>query len=81
MRISIGGIEEYTHVVWADRVEKLAVNILDTNNLLVSRAKKTLPKTIRRIIGRKSMTWAELCKAVQDIGYEEILEAQRKERE
>lgn len=80
-RISVGGIDEYTHVVWADKVEKLAANIPDTNNLLVASVRKSLPKTIRRIIGGKTMTWAEFCKAIRDVGHEEILEAQSDERE
>jgi hypothetical protein len=80
-RTSVGGIDEYTHVVWADKVEKLAANIPDTNNLLVASVRKGLPKTIRRIIGGKTMTWAEFCKTVRDIGHEEILEAQSDERE
>jgi hypothetical protein len=81
LRISVGGIDEYTHVVWADKVEKLAANIPDTNNLLVASVRKALPKTIRKIIGGKTMTWAEFCKTVRDIGHEEILEIQNEERE
>ena len=64
LRTSVKGIDEYTHVVWADKVEKLAANIPDTNNLLVASIRKALPKTIRRIIGGKTMTWAEFCKLV-----------------
>ena len=33
---SIGAKEELTHVVWADKVERLVDNIPDTNNLLVA---------------------------------------------
>src|SRR5258707_10542062 len=29
-KVKVGGIEEYTHVVWADRVERLANNFPDS---------------------------------------------------
>ena len=41
---SLGAEEELSHVVWADKVERLAGDIPDTNNLLVTSTRKKLPK-------------------------------------
>lgn len=78
---SIGAEEELTHVVWADKVERLAGDIPDTNNLLVSAARKNLPKAISRIVGWKATTWKELCDAVRAISLEELLEKIEDERD
>ncbi|KAG5635845.1 hypothetical protein H0H81_009952 [Sphagnurus paluster] len=71
---SLGAEEELTHIVWADKVERLAGDIPDTNNLLVSGARKALPKAIARIVGWKATTWKELCDAVRAILLEELME-------
>jgi hypothetical protein len=34
-RVKVKGVEEFTHVVWADKVEQLAAAIPDTNGLLI----------------------------------------------
>ena len=78
---SIGGEEELSHVVWADKVERLAGDIPDTNNLLVVSTRKRLPKPIVRLIGLKAMTWKELADAVRSITLEELLEKVEEERD
>lgn len=34
--VKVHGVEELAHVVWANKIEKLAAAILDTNSLLIS---------------------------------------------
>ena len=53
---SVGAEEELLHVVWADRVERLADDIPDTNNLLVASTRKKLPKLLLKLVGLKPMT-------------------------
>lgn len=50
MAASVGAEEELSHVVWADKVERLAGDIPDTNNLLVASTRKKLPKPIIKLI-------------------------------
>ena len=78
---SVGAEEELSHVVWADKVERLAGDIPDTNNLLVASTRKKLPKPIIKLIGLKPMTWKELADAVRDISLEEIMEKVEEERD
>ena len=78
---SIGAEEELSHVVWADKVERLAGDIPDTNNLLVASTQKKLPKAITKLIGLKTMTWKELADAVRDITLEELTEKIEEERD
>ena len=53
---SIGAEEELSHVVWADKVERLVGDIPDTNNLLVTSTRQKLPKPLTKLIGLKAMT-------------------------
>ena len=78
---SVGAEEELSHVVWADKVERLASDIPDTNNLLVVSTRKKLPKSIIKLIGLKAMTWKELTDAVRSITLEELLEKVEEERD
>ena len=77
---SIGAEEELSHVVWADKVERLAGDIPDTNNLLVASTRKKLPKPLMKLIGLKAMTWKELADAVRSISLEELMEKMEEER-
>jgi hypothetical protein len=78
---SVGAEEELSHVVWADKVERLAGDIPDTNNLLVKSTRKKLPKPLLKLVGLKSMTWTEFADAVRDITLEELMEKIDKDRE
>lgn len=70
----IGGINEYTHVIWADLVERLAGDIPDTANLLLSGIRKELPAPLRKAVGTKDKTWATFCDTVRNVSYEELME-------
>ena len=78
---SAGAEEELSHIVWADKVERLAGDIPDTNNLLVVSTRKKLPKPIVRLIGLKAMSWKELADAVRSITLEELMEKMEEERD
>ena len=78
---SVGAEEELSHVVWADKVERLAADIPDTNNLLVASTQKKLPKPLLKLVGLKPMTWRELADAVRSVTLEELMEKVEEERE
>jgi hypothetical protein len=78
---SKGAEEELSHIVWADKVERLAGEIPDTNNLLVASTRRKLPKPIIKLIGLKPMTWKALADAVRDITLEELMEKVEEERD
>jgi hypothetical protein len=81
MAASVGAEEELSHVVWADKVERLAGDIPDTNNLLVASTRKKLPKPLLKLVGLKPMTWKELADAVRSVTLEELMEKVEEERE
>ena len=78
---NVGAEEELSHIVWANKVERLAGDILDMNNLLVAAMWKKLPKQIMKLIGLKSMTWKGLTDMVRDIMLEELMEKVEEERD
>ena len=51
---SIGAEEELSHVVWADKVERLAGDIPDTNNLLVVVTRKKTSEGTPKIGGSET---------------------------
>jgi hypothetical protein len=77
----LGAEEELSHVVWADKVERLANNIPDTNNLLVASTRKKLPKALLKLVGLKPMSWKQFADAVRDISLEELMEKVEDERD
>ena len=78
---SLGAEEELSHVVWADKVERLAGDIPDTNNLLVASTRKKLPKPLLKLVGLKPMTWKQFADAVGEISLEELMEKVEDERD
>ena len=78
---SLGAEEELSHVVWADKVERLAGDIPDTNNLLVASTRKKLPKPLLKLVGLKPMTWKQFADAVREISLEELMEKVEDERD
>lgn len=76
-----GAEEELSHVVWADKVERLANDIPDTNNLLVASTRKKLPKPLLKLLSRKPMTWKQFADEVREISLEELLEKIEEERD
>ena len=77
---SVGVEEELSHIVWADKVERLVGDIPDMNNLLVASTRKKLPRPVIKLIGLKPMTWKQLSDAVRDITLEELMEKVEEER-
>ena len=77
----LGAEEELSHVVWADKVERLANDIPDTNNLLDTSTRKKLPKPLLKLVGLKPMTWKQFADAVREISLEELMEKIEEERE
>ena len=78
---SVGAEEELSHVVWADKVERLASDIPDTNNLLVASTRKKLPRPLIKLIGLKAMTWGEFANAVRSVTLEELIEKLEEDRD
>ena len=78
---NLGAEEELSHVVWADKVERLAADIPDTNNLLVASTRKKLPKALLKLVGLKPMTWKQFADTVRAISLEELMEKLEEERD
>ena len=80
-RVKLQGVEEFAHVVWADKVEKLAIAIPDTNGLLIGTIRKSMPKSLQKVVGSGHRDWPSFCKAVRTATLTEIEEAKKEEKE
>jgi hypothetical protein len=45
-RVKVHRVEEFAHIIWANKIEKLAAAIPDTNGLLISSTRKAMPKAL-----------------------------------
>ena len=56
-RVTTNGVEELVHVIWADKVERLAAAIPDANGLLINTIRKSMPKALQKVTGSGHTTW------------------------
>ena len=80
-RVKIRGVEELAHVIWADKIERLAAAIPDTNGLLIGNIRKTMPKILQKVTGSGHTDWASFCNAVRTATLTQIDEAKEEEKE
>ena len=80
-RVKNNGVEEFAHVVWADKIERLAAAIPDTNGLLIGNVRKTMPKVLQKVTGLGHTDWTTFCKAIRTATLSQIDEAKEEERE
>jgi hypothetical protein len=80
-RVTVTAVEEFTHVVWVDKVEHLVAAIPDSNGLLISTIWKSMSKILQKITGLGHANWASFCKAVHTATLSQIDEAKGEERE
>jgi hypothetical protein len=80
-RVTTNGVEELAHVVWADKIERLAAAIPDANGLLINTVRKSMPKVLQKITGSGHSNWASFCSAVRAATVTQITEAKEEEEE
>jgi hypothetical protein len=80
-RVKVNGVEEFAHVVWADKIQRLAAAVPDTNGLLIPTIRRSMPKVLRRVIGTGHTAWSAFCNAVRAVSLSEIEEARELENE
>ncbi|KAF9540436.1 hypothetical protein CPC08DRAFT_770794 [Agrocybe pediades] len=80
-RVEVDGVEEFSHVVWADKLERLAALLQDENGLLVPSVRRSMPKTLRALVNPKHSTWDAFCEAVRTVSITELTEKLEMEKE
>lgn len=80
-RVKVLGVEEFAHVVWADKIEKLAAAIPDTNGLLIGSIRKAMPKVLQKVTGSGHTDWVSFCGAIRTATLAQIEEAKEEEKE
>jgi hypothetical protein len=80
-QVKVLGVEEFTHVVWADKVKKLAAAIPDMNGLLISSTRKAMPKVLQKVTGSGHTDWASFCSTICKATLAQIEEVKEEEKE
>ncbi|KAG6829540.1 hypothetical protein H0H87_011129 [Tephrocybe sp. NHM501043] len=79
-KVKVNGVEMYSHVAWADRVEHLAKAIPDNDNLLVYGTRNNMLAPLKALVLMSANTWSVFCTAVRAVDIMELKE-KCKERE
>lgn len=79
--VKVNGIEESTHVIWADKIERLANAIPDTNGLLIDIVRRGLPEALRKLITHNPASWSTFCNEIRAVSLTEIEEEQARVKE
>jgi len=74
-REKVDGVEELSHIMWADKVERLAGVIPDDKELLIAATRKAMPVVIWKLVDSKHQTWPAFCGAVRAISLTTLVEA------
>jgi hypothetical protein len=76
--VKVQGMDEFVHVAWANRIERRAAVIPDTQGLLISNAWKAMPKVLWKVTGTTHTDWTSFCSAIHKVTLTQIIEARRK---
>ena len=75
------GVEEFAHVVWADKIEKLAAAIPDTNSLLIGSIQKAMLRVLQKVTESGHTDWVSFCRAICTVTLAQIEEVKEEEKE
>ncbi|KAG6807673.1 hypothetical protein H0H92_006741 [Tricholoma furcatifolium] len=73
-KVKVNRVEMYTHVAWADKVERLAKAVLDDNNLLICTTRDNMAPSLRALVPYFNDTWTTFCSAVRSVSIVELRE-------
>jgi len=71
----VNGVDEWSHIAWADRVQQLADAIPDNHGLLIAETRDKMPAVLRRLISAEHTTWMAFCDAVRKVSLTALREA------
>lgn len=73
---AVAGRDTYTHIVWANKLQKLAKGAgVNNRATYIGQVKKSLPMVVKEKVGDKYATWAAFLKAVREIDIDYIKDA------
>lgn len=71
----VNGVDEWSHIAWADRVQRLAEAIPDDQGLLVAETRDKMPAVLRKLVSAEHSTWTSFCDAVRKVSLTALREA------
>lgn len=77
----MNGREEHAHVVWVDKIYRLAQAIPDNDGLLIGTARKQIPIALQALLKDDYVTWKSFVDAVRKVTTTAIKEQQKLEDE
>jgi len=73
-RVKVDGVEEFSHVVWADKLERISKALKDDSGLLIPTMRKSMPRALKLLVGTQHHTWPTFCDAIRKVSITELEE-------
>ncbi|KDQ50634.1 hypothetical protein JAAARDRAFT_63050 [Jaapia argillacea MUCL 33604] len=75
-KVEVSGIKVWSHIAWANKVEKLAagakIQMTNILNMYIGMVRKSLLDILKLKVDSKHANWADFCKAVREVDMEHI---------
>ncbi|KAG6852606.1 hypothetical protein C0991_010535 [Blastosporella zonata] len=80
MKVKVKGREVQAHIAWADKIQRAANAIPDTNNLLVKVTQDSSPPSLKALVPASYRTWTTFCDAIRAINLDNLQEKMEREK-
>jgi hypothetical protein len=80
-RVKLSGVEEFTHIVWADKLEQLANTVPDTSGLLIVGVCCGMPTALKPYVSLGHTLWLAFFNAIQAVLLVQIKDKQEREKD
>ena len=65
-------LREFSHVVWANKLERLSKALKDDSGLLIPTVRRSMPTALKLLVGTQHRTWTTFCDAVRNVSITEL---------
>ncbi|KAF8148068.1 hypothetical protein B0H34DRAFT_738160 [Crassisporium funariophilum] len=73
-RVRVYGADEFTHVGWANRLERNALTLKDDLGLLIPVVRRLMPRSLKLLVGTQYVSWPTFCDAIRKVSLTELEE-------
>jgi hypothetical protein len=79
-QVKVDGVEEFSHIVWANKIERLANAVPNTIGLPISSIRKEMSTVLKEKVNADHTSWSLFCDAIRAVSLTQIEEEQAKEK-
>ena len=73
-RVKVDGVNEFSHVVWANKLEHLSKALKNDSGLLIPTVHKSMPRPLKLLVGTQHCTWTTFCNVAHKVSITKLEE-------